>query len=190
MLLDLIISIVVLLGFYLGYSRGLVRTIFDSLSLIIGIVAALKLSPLTIDLLQQIINISPAITFLIGVVLTFVVIMGLIRFSGQKIEDLLKAASINIINKLLGGALQALFFAYLLSMSFWLLNNLKLVSEEARSASKAYPVMEVLPEKGRAVFEKLKPVFRTFWDKTVEAMDKAGNSDETGSQESSEPLKH
>jgi membrane protein required for colicin V production len=189
MLLDLVISIITLLGFYMGYTRGLVRTIFDSLSLIIGIVAALKLSPFTIDILQEIFKISPAITFLIGVVLTFVVIMGLIRLAGQKLEDLLKAASINVINKLLGGVLQALFFAYLLSLSFWLLNNLKLISEEAKSASTAYPVMEILPEKGKAVFEKIKPVFRQFWDKTVEAMDKAGQSAENENPDSTAPEK-
>jgi membrane protein required for colicin V production len=189
MLLDLIISIVTLLGFYLGYTRGLVRTVFDSLSLIIGIVAALKLSPFTIDMLEDILKISPAITFLMGVVITFVLIMGLIRFIGLKIEDLLKAASINVLNKILGGALQALFFAYLLSLSFWLLNNLKLISEEAKSASRAYPVMEILPEKGKAVFEKIKPVFRQFWDKTVEAMDKAGHSAEQDNPDSPEPEK-
>jgi membrane protein required for colicin V production len=177
MLLDLIISIVTLLGFYLGYKRGLVRTVFDSLSLIIGIVAALKLSPFTIDMLEDILKISPAITFLMGVVITFVLIMGLIRFIGLKIEDLLKAASINVLNKILGGALQALFFAYLLSLSFWLLNNLKLISEEAKSA------------KGKAVFEKIKPVFRQFWDKTVEAMDKAGHSAEQDNPDSPEPEK-
>jgi membrane protein required for colicin V production len=189
MLLDLIISIITLLGFYLGYTRGLVRTIFDSLSLIIGILAALKLSPFTIDFLEELLNISPAITFLLGVVLTFVLIMGLIRFIGQKLEDLLKAASVNVINKILGGALQALFIAYLLSLSFWLLDNLKLISAEAKSASKAYPVMEILPEKGKAVFEKIKPVFRQFWDKTIEAMDKAGEPAEGLSPESLDPEK-
>lgn len=43
MILDVFVAIVVSLGFYLGYSRGLIKTVFDSLSLIIGILAALKL---------------------------------------------------------------------------------------------------------------------------------------------------
>jgi uncharacterized membrane protein required for colicin V production len=46
MILDLIVAIVITVGFYLGYSRGLIKTVFNSLSLIIGIIAALKISPL------------------------------------------------------------------------------------------------------------------------------------------------
>ena len=32
-------------------------------------------------------------------------------------------------------------------------------------------MLEPLPEKGKAVYASLKPVFKGFWDKTVEAMD-------------------
>ena len=113
MMLDLIVAIVVALGFYLGYSRGLIKTVFDTLALIIGIVAALKLSPITIDVINSIFKTSPAITFLVGVVLTFIGIMALIRFIGNKLEDILEAVNINFINKIAGGVLQGLFFAYL-----------------------------------------------------------------------------
>ena len=89
MLLDIIVAIVVSLGFYLGYTRGLIKTIFDSLSLVIGILAALKLSPIVISILQEIIKTSPAVSFLLGVVITFIGVMALIRFVGKKLEDML-----------------------------------------------------------------------------------------------------
>lgn len=171
MLIDLFVAIVIALGFYLGYSRGLIKTVFDSLSLVIGILAALKLSPIMINILQEIIKTSAAITFILGVVITFIAVMALIRFLGRKLEDMLEAVHINFVNKIAGGILQGLFFAYLLSLSLWLINTLSVLNPETKAASITYPMLEPLPEKGKAVFTSIKPLFKGFWDKTVDAMD-------------------
>lgn len=171
MLLDIIVAIVICIGFYLGYTRGLIQTVFDTLSLIVGILAALKLSPITINVLQSMIKSSPAITFILGVVITFVLVMILIRFIGRKLEDMLEAVNINFINKIAGGALQALFFAYILSLGLWLLNSLSVLNPQTKTASITYSFLQPLPEKGKSLFISLKPVFQGFWDKTVEAMD-------------------
>ncbi|MBK6564328.1 MAG: CvpA family protein [Saprospiraceae bacterium] len=171
MILDVFVAITISLGFYLGYSRGLIKTVFDSLSLIIGILAALKLSPIVINILQSFLKISPAMTFLLGVVITFIGVLALIRFFGKKIESALEAVNINFINKIAGGVLQSLFFAYLLSLAFWLLSTIKVLSPEVQKASMTYSLLEPLPEKGKKVFVSLRPVFQGFWDKTIEAMD-------------------
>ncbi|MBK9254558.1 MAG: CvpA family protein [Saprospiraceae bacterium] len=187
MLLDLIVAIVISLGFYLGYSRGLIKTIFDAFSLMIGIVAALKLSPIVMEIIQSVLKTSPAITFLLGVVITFIGVMILIRFIGSKLEDMLKAVNVNFINKIAGGVLQALFFAYILSLILWLLSNVKVLNEQTKTASVTYSVLEPLPEKGKKVFYSLKPIFTNFWDKTLEAMDsvkeKADSDGKTKSKE-------
>ncbi|MFZ1752052.1 MAG: CvpA family protein [Saprospiraceae bacterium] len=171
MILDIVVAIVISLGFYLGYTRGLIKTVFDSLSLVVGIVAALKLSPIIIGILQEVIKTSPAITFLLGVVITFIGVMALIRFIGKKLEDMLEAVNINFINKIAGGGIQALFFAYILSLGLWLINSINVLKPETKAASITYSLLEPLPEKGKAIFSSLKPVFKGFWDKTLEAMD-------------------
>jgi membrane protein required for colicin V production len=170
MTLDIIVAIVVSLGFYLGYSRGLIKTVFDSLSLVIGILAALILSPLIINILQSLLNTTPAMTFLLGVVITFIGVMALIRYIGRKLEAMLEAVNVNFVNKIAGGAIQGIFFAYLLSLGLWLVNSLNVLQPETKQASITYSLLEPLPEKGRAVFTKLRPVFSGFWSKTVEAM--------------------
>lgn len=179
MIIDLFVAIVIALGFYLGYVRGLIKTVFDSLSLIIGILAALKLSPFIINILQGIIKTTPALTFILGVVITFIGVMALIRFVGRKMEDMLEAININFINKIAGGALQGLFFAYLLSLALWLVNSLNVLNPEAKSASITYPMLEPLPDKGKAVFISLKPMFKGFWDKTLENMDSIKGENKT-----------
>jgi len=182
-MLDIVIVIVVSLGFYVGYSRGLLKTLFDSLSLVIGIVAALKLSPITINLLQGLLKLSPGITFILGVIITFIGVLALVRLLGKKIEHLLEAININFVNKLAGGTLQALFFAYLLSLSFWLLTAINVLSPEVRQSSLTYSLLEPLPAKGKRIFEAMKPLFKGFWDKTLEAMDTIKDkSDQSQSQ--------
>jgi membrane protein required for colicin V production len=178
MLLDIIVAIIVTLGFYLGYSRGLIKTVFDAFSLLVAVVASLKLSPITMEIIQSLLKTSPAVTFLLGVVVTFLAVIMLIRFIGRKFEDILKAVNINFINKLAGGALQALFFAYLLSLFLWLLANIKIIKPEVQARSITWSLLEPLPEKGKAVFQSLKPVFTKFWDKTLEAMDSVKEKNE------------
>lgn len=183
MMLDIIVVLVVAFGFYTGYSRGLIKTVFDTLSLIIGILAALKLSPITINALDGLLNISPSFTYLIGIVITFLLVMALVRFVGRKLEDVLEAANINVLNKLAGGVLQGLFFAFLISMVLWVLGNYSIVKEETKSNSVTYPLLEPLPEAGKSIFKAVKPIFQDFWDKTVDVMetigDKAENSLDT-----------
>ena len=178
MTLDIIIALVVALGFYLGFQRGLIKTIFDTLSLFVGLLAALKLSPFVINIFEGIVSSKP-LALIIGVVVTFIAVMALIRFVGKKLEDVLEAANINIVNKIAGGALQGLFFALLLSLLLGLMTNLQVLKPDFVDQSKTYPLLKPLPEKSKVIFEKAKPIFQNFWTKTVEAMDTVKKKGET-----------
>ena len=178
-MLDIFVVIVVAFGFYAGFTRGLIKTVFDTLSLFIGILAAMKLSPLTIGALESVFNISPKFTYLIGVVVTFIIVMAAVRFIGRRIEDVLEAANINIVNKIAGGALQGVFFAFLLSMLLWTLGNYNVLKPEVQESSVTYPYLEPLPEAGKSVFTAVKPIFKSFWDKTVEVMESVGGTAES-----------
>jgi len=171
MILDIVVAIILAFGFYVGYQRGLIRTVFDTASLIVAIVATLKLSPLTMDLVDKVISGKPALSIIIGIVLTFIIVMALVRFIGKKLEDLFKAINLNFVNKLAGGALQAAFFALLISLGLYLLNNLKLLEEKTKMDSVSYSMLEPLPRHSQDVFMTFKPMFMGFWEKTVEAMD-------------------
>lgn len=170
MTLDIIIALIVAFGFYLGYNRGLIKTVFDTLSLLVGLLAALKLSPFVITIIEDIINNKP-LALIIGIVITFIAVMALIRFVGRKLEDVFKTANINFVNKISGGAVQGLFFALLVSLVLGLLTNLKLLQAETIAASQGYTILKPLPDKAQVVFNQAKPLFSDFWEKTVEAMD-------------------
>lgn len=182
MIIDVLAAILISFGFYLGYQRGLIKTIFDTLSLIIGVLAALKLSPIVIRILQDSLKISPAITFIVGIALTFMLVMLLIRYVGRKAEDLLEAVNINFVNKAAGGVLQALFFSVLLSYAVGLMDKVGAIKDTEKNKSLTYTYLHTLPSISEKLFVAMKPVFQDFWNITVSTMDKLKAKTDTSPQ--------
>lgn len=171
MILDIIVAVILAFGFYVGYQRGLIKTVFDTASLLVAVLATLKLCWITIGIVESIISGQRFISMIIGIVLTFIIVMALVRFVGKKLEQLFKAINLNFVNKLAGGALQAAFFGLLISLSLYFLDNLKLLEEKTKTESVSYTMLEPLPRHSQDMLVKLKPMFMGFWEKTVEAMD-------------------
>jgi len=173
MILDLITGIVVVFGFYQGFSNGLIKTVFATLSLIVAIVAALKLSPGVMGILENAIGINQGLSFILGFVLTFILFVVVIRFIGKKLEKLMETLHIGGLNKLMGGIMMGLFYALLISLGVFLIDKVELLSDKQKNASYAYPLLKPLPIAAQGVGEKLRPVFTEFWDKMIETMDAA-----------------
>ena len=173
MSIDIIFGVILIIGFIYGYSKGIIKTIFSLLSILLGIIAAMKLSPLTMGVMESLIPNYPRLSYIVGFLFTFLLVIVIIRFIGNKLESLFKAVKLNFFNKLMGGTLTAFFFTLLFSMVLWFFNEARLISESQKDASISYYHLEPLPAKARAQFELVKPVFREFWDKTIETFDKA-----------------
>lgn len=182
MTIDTITVIVVAFGFYLGYQRGLIKTVFDTLSLLIGVLAALKLSPWTMDAIEATFHTHKSITLILGIAFTFLGVMIFIRFVGKKLEDLLEVVNINFVNKLSGGSIQAIFFAILLSYLVGFADKLTLIKEETKMKSYTYPHLMQMPAVSQKLFSGLKPVFSRFWQKTTEAVDALKKPDDQQQQ--------
>ncbi len=186
MTIDIIVVIILAYAFYSGYSRGLIGTVFSALSLIIGILAAMKLSPIVIDLIGGLLNLNPAITFIIGFAITFIAVIALIRFVGKKLEDVMKFANINFVNKIMGGGLLTIVFAVGLSYALWFLDNTKILSEGQKQQSISYAMLEPMPEATKSVVASAKPLFQNFWDKVLETMDEVKDKGEELQQRQSQ----
>lgn len=173
MLIDIFCGLAVILGFFQGYSKGIIKTLFSILSILLGIIAAMKLSPLTIGAVESMMPAYPRLSYIVGFLLTFIIVIVIIRFIGNKIESLFKAVKLNFINKMFGGILTATFFLIIFSTIIWFLNEARLISEPQKDASFTYYHIEPIPGNARKQFEAVKPVFQTFWDKTLDTFEKA-----------------
>jgi membrane protein required for colicin V production len=174
MLIDLIAAIFITYGFYRGYSKGLIKTVVDALSILVGLVIALKFSPLLISYLQQTVNLSPSIEFILGFLIVFFVVILILRFIADRIEDIFKAVKINFINQLAGGVLLGFLFTFCLGAFLLLLTNLSILPEPYTTQSTLYEHLIAVCREGTWVFELFKDMFTEFWEKFQSTIDRAG----------------
>jgi Uncharacterized membrane protein, required for colicin V production len=171
MILDLIAALIISYGFYRGFSNGLIDTIVDTLSILVGLVVALKFSPLLINYLQDIVNLNPALEFVLGFLIVFFAVMLTLRFIADRMEDLLKAVKINFINQIAGGALLGFVFAFCIGMLLILLTNLKVLNTEYANQSTLYEHLVKISEDGGWIVDAFKNLFSEFWTKFITTID-------------------
>ncbi len=172
MIIDIISALIVAVSFYIGFTKGILKTVFGIISIFLGLLAALKLSFITIGILEKILTIDPRMIIIIGFVATFLLVLLGIRLIGRGLEKILETAHINFINQLAGGVFSALISIIIFSSVIWFLNQIKVISESNKKESITYPILEQVPETSKMLFSSIKPFFSEFWDKTKEAMNK------------------
>jgi membrane protein required for colicin V production len=172
MYIDIILGILMALGFYIGYSRGIIKTVFAIVSLLMAILAAMKLSPVMISFLDGVLSWDPRLTVILGFVLTFIVVVIAIRFLGNLLEKMMTTLQINFVNKLAGGIVMSAVFMVFFSCVVWFMDETRLLDERTKSSSMSYTILEPLPKGVAALGREVKPFFQSFWNKTADAMDR------------------
>lgn len=170
MTIDLLAAFMGAYGFYLGFTKGIIKALFGFIAVFIGLIAALKLSPYFVTLLEKIAGNHNPLLFLVGFALTFILTLFLIKFIGNRFEDLLKAIKINFFNQVVGGVALCLLFLVLFSYGIWFANQIRVIPDKTKKASYTYAYLETLPEKSRAVLSKARPLFKEFSDKFNETI--------------------
>lgn len=163
MMIDLIAILLISYGVYVGYTRGIIKTVFSVVSIFIGILAALAFSPMVIRGLQNLFNWHPGFVFVLGFALTFVIVLGLVRFFGKKLEDTLELAKINFVNKAAGGVVFGLLVLVFYSYVLFSVDKLGLLSDKNKENSSSYSFLQTVPASTKVVIDKTKPVFQGFW---------------------------
>ncbi len=188
MLIDILCLIIVGSSFYLGFTKGIIKSVFGIISILFAFLFTLKFSFVTINLVEKMMQTDPRLSILIGFVFTFLIVMISIRLVGSGFERILETAHINLINQLAGGLASGLIALALFSSVIYFTNKLQLLSNETKSASYTYPLLEIMPEKSRWVIDKCKPLFSEFWQKTQDALNKVEQAIPKENQSPNKPI--
>ena len=172
MVLDAIFLILAGWGFFVGFSRGIIKTVFTLFSVIFGIMAAMKFGPAATRFLETAFDGDSKWLFFAGTLLAFVLTMMIIRMTANGLENILETANINIINKFAGGVLFASLITLMYSLILWFGKQAHVVTEKTTADSYTYAYLEQFPGQMRNVYDIVSPSFKEFWDEAVEAMDK------------------
>ena len=170
MIIDIIFAVAAAWGFYIGFSRGIVKTIFTVLSIVFGLVMAFRFSPQVTSLLETLFTKNP-LMFIAGFLVTFVGTMMLIRLFARFLEGALQTANINFVNQTVGGLFMAAIFTLLYSGLLWFGDKSQLISEQGKRESATYVYLEKFPETVWRWGGKAKPIFVDFWQHSIQFMD-------------------
>lgn len=171
-IIDIFFGIVAIYGFYKGFSQGIIQTVFTIISVLIGIIAAVKFGPDMANLLESLFSSDYSLMFLAGTILTFVLTMILIRLLASSFERVLESANINIINQVIGGFVVASLMIAVYSVLILFADRSRLVSEETKQESLTYDLLIQFPGKILSAGRYLQPTFEEFWDHSLDFIDK------------------
>ncbi len=103
MYLDIVFSVSLLLGFYYGFKKGIVRSVFSIASLIFGFFIASTQLDLGVALIKEWFVLNAAWYPIFAFLFLFVFVVFIIRLSAYLIEKFLQISLLNIFNRLIGG---------------------------------------------------------------------------------------
>ncbi|MBR9921419.1 MAG: CvpA family protein [Bacteroidetes bacterium] len=164
-------------GFYFGYTRGIIRSIFNVLGIILGLVATFKFTPSVTRILEDSFDSNSPLMFLSAALIVGAIVFFALRFVAKTIENVLESVSLNFVNQILGGALTAAITILVLSFLIMFADRSNIIEEETKSTSVTYEVVEEFPTYFFKVFKIVKPIFLDFWDATVDFLDRVEDMD-------------
>ncbi|MFK8055411.1 MAG: CvpA family protein [Saprospiraceae bacterium] len=172
MWIDLVFAVIAAFGFYWGYSRGIIRTVVSVAALFIGFVLAVRFAPQTTEVIAKLFK-TPAegALPLIGFVVTFVLVLLILRLVANAIEKVLTTLKLNFLNKVAGGLATSILATLIFSILLIFVNSANLISEEAKDTSMTYSSLEAFPDQAYAVLGKAKPALEDVRDAGKRAME-------------------
>lgn len=141
-MIDFLGVIIVALAFFQGWRKGIVVAICSLLGIVIGMLAALKLSGAFAAWLMEHGWVTSAWAQIISYILLFLGVLWLVRLLARAIETALKAAMLGIINRMIGGLVYAFIGAFIWSSVLWIGNRAHLIAPETLVSSKTYSYFE------------------------------------------------
>jgi len=118
-LLDLILAIPLLWGAYRGFKRGFIFEIFMLIGLILGLYIAFKFSSLLNGWVSKMVDAGSAVIPYLSFFIVFAAILLILILFAKLLENILKAVSLNALNKVAGAVLGIIKFALVLSVILW-----------------------------------------------------------------------
>lgn len=138
MVLDILVLLAIIMAILKGFQQGLIMALLNTLSLWVGLAAAVKLSSVVAPRLATYLPLQPKYLPIISFVLVFLVVLIVIRFAGKVLQKTLEAAKIGFINRLAGVVLYILLYLGIISVLLFYLKNMGLSNDAIYEKSFTY----------------------------------------------------
>ncbi|MBM3431554.1 MAG: hypothetical protein FJX92_00945 [Bacteroidetes bacterium] len=133
--IDLLIALLVLASFYLGYQRGLILAIFSFLSIWVGIFLAFTFTSVVGDWLGQRMTVSGRWLPILSFLLILVGVIILVRLGAKALERVLEVAQLGTFNRVAGALLYSVVLLSVCAATFQGLQWAGVVTAAERQSS-------------------------------------------------------
>lgn len=116
MAIDILFLIMATFGFYFGYTFGLMRLALVLFSFLFATIAAMSFTPMTSNIIQETFGVTSVFMPFIAFGVTLLIVLMLARIVTKLIEETLTSERFDILSRLIGGILMALWFTLLYSV--------------------------------------------------------------------------
>lgn len=123
---DIVLTLMLGLGAYLGYKRGFLMELFYLLAIVLGIFVGFKLMGWGMEVLQREFNADKKFLPYLSFMIIFVLVLGLTLFIGNRIKNSLDDTFLGKVDSYAGAALGITKYAFCVSVLIWLATALKL----------------------------------------------------------------
>jgi membrane protein required for colicin V production len=163
MIIDLVLGVLLVLAIIKGVQRGLIVSIFSVLGLIVGLVAAMKLSAVAASYLKTSVNVSAQWLPVIAFVAVFLAAVLLVRLGAKALEKTVKIAMLGWLNRIGGVALFVTLYTLVFSVALFYASKINLISDAAIQASKTYNYIKPLGPWAIDAIGSVIPIFKNLF---------------------------
>jgi membrane protein required for colicin V production len=142
MIIDVLFIIILIFALYKGWRNGFVVAILSVVGLIIGLVAAMKLSAIAASHLKDSTNISVRWLPFISFMVVFIAVMLVIRLLASLITKTMEVVALGWANKLAGIVLYAVIYTIVFSVILFYIQKVHIISDQSVEQSHFYSVIQ------------------------------------------------
>ena len=147
--IDIVLGIILIIAFFMGFRKGLLRSLASLIGLVAGVYGAILFSKYVEVYLVRWFNWSEDVNSIAAFLIMFFIIMFIFALLGRVLTRMADFMMMGLFNKLFGGVFNALKFAFLLSVIFMFVNaseDYGILTPEKRESSLLYgPVALLAP---------------------------------------------
>lgn len=167
-LIDIIISIPLIWGLYLGFKKGLIIELSTLAALLVGLYGAVRFGEVVGDYISKNLEIDERYVPILAFAVTFILLVILVNMIGKMITKVIDMASLGFLNKLGGGVFRAFKIAMIFSVIIMIVESLDeqtgLIPDDIGEGSVLYgPLRQLAPlvipvVKNNSIFREIKEV--------------------------------
>jgi membrane protein required for colicin V production len=175
MAIDIIFLAILVFAAIKGFKQGIIGALFSFAAFFIALAAALKLSAIVAEYLQESFDKPGPWWPFVAFLLVFLTVSGLISMAAKVLDKTLDMVMLGWVNSIGGFLIYAILYTLILSVAIFYFDQILHISEATKEQSKVYAYIEPWGQWSMDILGKLIPVFKDVFTDMQDFFEKVGD---------------